>query len=273
MILDGTHYDRFHGEADHVEAEDPKHPLTHRLIVALDMPQAAEASALVGRLGDSVQYYKVGLELLFGGGLKLAQQLLDDGKWVFLDMKMSDIGNTIEKAVANVARIGVNYLTIHGTDSKTLNAAVQGRGDSDLGLLAVTVLTNLNSDDLREQGISEGPAELALRRARMAYSAGFNGVIASAHEAAAIRKATALTLKGSPERFVIKTPGIRPSGTPVGDQFRVMTPKEAIAAGADYLVVGRPITQARDPKRVATQILEEITGQLRQAKRLGRGIN
>lgn len=254
MMLDGAHYDRFDAEADHLLAEDRKHPLSHRLIVALDMPSADEAADLVAQLGDTVKYYKIGLELMFGGGLKLAETLIAQRKWVFLDMKLLDIGNTVKHAVANASRLGVNYLTVHGTDRKTLDAAYEGREQSGckLGLLAVTVLTSLNAEDLRQQGIHEDPQALALRRAAMAFEAGFDGVIASGHEATSIRQATS-------KSFLIKTPGIRPSGSPIGDQSRVMTPSQAIAAGADYLVVGRPITQAADKRAVAKSILQEIS--------------
>lgn len=219
-------------------------PAKDRLIVALDMPTAEEARRLVATLDDTVSFYKVGLELLFAGGLELARDLRRQGKRVFLDMKLLDIGNTVERAVANVGELDVNFLTVHGHDTKTLKAAVSGRGDSRVKLLAVTVLTNLSADDLAEQGSSYAPADLVLKRAEMAYAAGFDGVIASGQEAARIRAAT------GPD-FLIVTPGIRLPGGTTDDQERVMTPDHAIAAGANHIVVGRPITQADDPKAAA----------------------
>lgn len=205
----------------------------------------------MAELGDTVHFYKVGLELLFDGGLRLVQELRDAGKLVFLDMKFLDIGNTVEKAVSNVARLGVNYLTIHAIDRKTLRAARQGKGASDLKLLGVTVLTNLTSDDLAEQGISGHPDELVLRRARMAFDEGIDGVISSGHEAHAVRQATG-------KDFIIVTPGIRPSGSAANDQARAMTPSEAVIAGANHLVVGRPIVNAPDRKKTALDIQSEI---------------
>lgn len=234
-------------------AEDP--PLNRRLVVALDLPTVSEARALVNRLGDSVKFYKIGYELAFAGGLKLAEELRDKDNWIFLDMKLLDIGNTVEKGVSAIANLGFKFLTIHGLNSRTLRAAIAGRGGSGLGLLAVTVLTDLSADDLTEQGIPESPAELTVRRAQLAYKLGFDGVIASGHEARAIRAATS-------EKFIIKTPGIRPEGAAVDDQARVVTPRQAIANGANYLVVGRPIVRASDPKRVAEQITAEIKAEL-----------
>ena len=225
-----------------------------RLFVALDMPDATAAKALVARLGDTVAAYKIGLELLFGGGIALAQDLKSAGKHIFLDMKLLDIPNTVEKAAANIAGLGLDYLTIHGTDRKTLDAAVKGRGKSQLKLLAVTVLTSLDALDLVEQGISgTSPVKLVVRRALMAKAAGFDGVIASGHEAADVRAATGPS-------FLIVTPGIRLTAGPDGDQARVMTPAAAIAAGATHLVVGRPVTGAKDPAAVAREIVRAIAG-------------
>jgi orotidine-5'-phosphate decarboxylase len=221
------------------------------LIVALDMPTVEEARRLVSVLGDTVSFYKVGLELLFAGGLDLARDLRRQGKRVFLDMKLLDIGNTVERAVSNATELDVNFLTVHGHDFKTLRAAVSGRGDSSVKLLAVTVLTNLSADDLVEQGSAYTPADLVLKRAQLAHAAGFDGVIASGQEAARIRAATA------PE-FLIVTPGIRLPGSTTDDQERVMTPDHAISAGANHVVVGRPITQADDPKAAAEMFLHYI---------------
>lgn len=227
----------------------PKAPDT--LVVALDVPTYDEAAAIVRELGDEVSFYKIGLELVMDGGLELARRLLDDGYDVFLDMKFLDIGTTVEKAVRNVSKIGVRFLTVHALDRKTLHAAQEGKTGSNLQLLGVTVLTSLTKEDLEEQGISESPGRLALRRAKMAFEAGLDGVIASGFDARAIREATS---KG----FVIKTPGIRPHGSATNDQARAMTPREAILAGADYLVVGRPILQASDRRMAARKIQNEI---------------
>lgn len=228
----------------HITAKD-------RLIVALDMPTLEEAERLVAILDDSVTFYKVGLELLFSGGLELAHALKAEGKHVFLDMKLLDIGNTIERAVANATEFGVDFLTVHGHDLKTLHAAVMGRGSGRLKLLAVTVMTNLTSDDLLQQGSSMSPSDLVLRRAQLARQSGFDGVIASGQEAGGIRNAT-------DPGFLIVTPGIRLTGSATDDQERVTTPDHAIAAGADYVVVGRPITDADDPKAVAETFIQHI---------------
>lgn len=222
-----------------------------RLIVALDFPTTGEARALVERLDDAVSFYKIGLELIFAGGVDFARQVRASGKKVFLDAKLHDIGATVEKATANIARLGVNFLTVHGVDRKTMDAAVRGRGDSGLKLLAVTVMTNLDAHDLVQQGIGLDPAALVLHRARLAMDAGFDGVIASGQEAGALRAA----LGAGP---LIVTPGIRPRGAAPGDQERVTTPADAIADGADYLVVGRPITAAGDPAAAAWDIRREI---------------
>jgi orotidine-5'-phosphate decarboxylase len=222
-----------------------------RLIVALDMPTLEEARRLVAVLGNTASFYKVGLELLFSGGLELARQLKADGKHVFLDMKLLDIGNTVERAVANATELGFDFLTVHGHDLKTLRAAVAGRGNSRLKLLAVTVLTNLTADDLLLQSSKMKPSELVLQRARLAHEAGFDGVIASGQEAARIREAT------SPH-FLIVTPGIRLTGSASDDQERITTPDHAIAAGANYIVVGRPITQADSPKTIAEAFIHHI---------------
>ena len=223
-----------------------------RLFVALDVPNVEAARRLVTEIGDEARCYKVGLELVFGGGFEFAQGLKAAGKQVFLDMKLLDIPNTVAKAAANIASIGLDYLTVHGTDRKTLDAAVKGRGTSKLKLLAVTVLTSADTADLAEQGIAAmSPAELVLHRVRLAKAAGFDGCIASGNEAAAVRAAVGAG-------FLIVTPGIRPAGSAVGDQARVATPMAAISAGATHLVVGRPITEANDPRAAARAIVTEI---------------
>jgi orotidine-5'-phosphate decarboxylase len=228
-----------------------------RLFVALDVASVDRARVLVTELGDTVSCYKVGLELLFGGGLEFAQGLKAAGKTVFLDMKLLDIANTVEKAAANIASLGLDYLTIHGTDTKTVEAAVRGRGASTLKLLAVTVLTSLEQADIEQQGIKGmSPADLVVHRARLAKAAGVDGIVASAQEATMIRAAV------GPDVLIV-TPGIRLAGGAAGDQVRVMTPGKAIAAGADCLVVGRPITEAADPRAAAAAFVAEIEAALK----------
>lgn len=229
----------------------------NKLIVALDVPTVAEAEALVDTLGDSVTVFKIGLELVMAGGLDLARRLVERNSQVFLDMKFLDIGHTVERAVANAAQLGVTYLTVHGLDAKTLEAAVAGRGDSAMKLLAVTVLTNLTADDLEVQGNRMGPAELVAHRARLAHACGVDGVIASGQEATAVRGVT------GPD-FLIVTPGIRLPGGTLDDQQRVMTPNDAVTAGADLIVVGRPITQAADPAEAARTFVAHIEAALDQ---------
>jgi orotidine-5'-phosphate decarboxylase len=232
-------------------SEAKRHQAAGRLMVALDFADADAARRLVAALGGVPAVYKIGLEMIFAEGLGFVRETIAAGSHVFLDAKFLDIPNTVEKAAASAARLGASFLTIHATDRKTLDAAVKGRGGSPMKLLGVTVLTSLAQADLHEQGIAESPAELVLRRAMLARDAGFDGVIASPQEAAAVRTA-------SGRDFLIVTPGIRPKGAALGDQQRVLTPTEAIAAGADYLVVGRPITAAADPARAALQIIDEI---------------
>jgi orotidine-5'-phosphate decarboxylase len=227
-----------------------------RLIVALDLPTVDHARALVATLGDSAIFYKVGMQLQFApGGMDYARELLDGGKRVFLDSKLFDIGETIERAVENVARMGVDFLTIHA-NAPTLRAAAAGRGSSQLQLLAVTVLTSMGPEDLADLGFADMSVEdLVLKRARQTREAGVDGVIASPLEAAAIRAQEG-------DRLKIVTPGIRRQTDAIGDQKRAMSPREAIAAGADYLVVGRPISNAQDPRREAEAIQEEIAAAL-----------
>jgi orotidine-5'-phosphate decarboxylase len=226
-----------------------------RLIVALDVPSVAEAKALIAKLGDSVGVYKIGLELLFSGGFELAHELARAGRSVFIDAKLLDIEATVERATAAIARTGASFLTVHALDCKTLDAAVRGRADSKLKLLGVTVLTNLDRDDLKEQGVDRDPQELVIYRAMLAQEAGFNGVVASGQEAAALRQAL------GPDVLIV-TPGIRPEGSNADDQTRTVTAGEAIDAGADYLVVGRPITRAAEPRVAAEAIVGEIASAL-----------
>jgi orotidine-5'-phosphate decarboxylase len=225
-----------------------------RLIVALDVPNVEEAKTLIDRLGDSVGVYKIGLELLFSGGFALAKDLTDQGRSVFIDAKLLDIEATVERATAVIAESGATFLTVHALDRKTIAAAVRGRGDTKLKLLGVTVLTNLSRADLAEHGIDEAPLAVVQRRAMMARDGGFDGVIASGQEARALRERLRQTL--------IVTPGIRLAGAGTQDQTRVVTPQAAIKAGADYLVVGRPITRAADPRQAADAIVQEITAAL-----------
>ena len=222
-----------------------------RLMVALDLPQVADARALVARIGDAATFYKIGLELVMSGGLQLTRDLVRDGCQVFLDMKLLDIANTVERAARAAAETGATFLTVHGHDSKTLRAAVAGKAGTGLKVLAVTVLTNLDAKDLAEQGIAASPEELVVRRARLAQDAGCDGIVASGLEADHIRAAV------GPD-MVIVTPGIRLPDDDAGDQARVATPQTAIAAGADYLVVGRPITSDDDPRRAAETFVASI---------------
>ena len=222
-----------------------------RLIVALDFPSVAEARQMVAAIGDAACFYKVGLELVMRGGLELVHELKSGGRKVFLDMKFLDIGNQVENAVAGVAEIGVDLVTTHGVDTKTVSAAARGRGRSNTRVLAVTVMTNLGTEDLREQRINAEPAELVLERAKLSIAAGADGVVASGQEAGPVRTAI------GPGKLIV-TPGIRLPSDSADDQVRVATPASAIAAGADYLVVGRPITRAPDPNAAAQQFVAEI---------------
>ncbi len=223
-----------------------------RLIVALDTATVDDARAIVDELADDVNFFKIGLELITNGGMELAREIIASGRRVFLDMKFLDIGNTVERAVANVARSGVSFLTIHGTDTKTMSAAVKGASGSDLNLLAVTVLTNLTDADLEEQGMAGmTPSQLVLKRAMLAKTSGCHGVIASGQEASAVRAAAG-------DSLLIVTPGIRLPDDDAGDQHRITTPNRAIKDGADYLVVGRPITQAQDRRAAALRVFDDI---------------
>jgi orotidine-5'-phosphate decarboxylase len=224
-----------------------------RLIVALDVPGAEQARALIDALQDSVGVYKIGLELLFAGGMALASELASRGMRVFIDAKLLDIEATVERATAIIANSGAKFLTVHALDAKTLDAAVRGRAHTKLKLLGVTVLTNLERDDLKEQGTDRDPQELAVYRAMLAQEAGFDGVVASGREAAPLREALGTDV-------LIVTPGIRPLGSQADDQARTVTAREAITAGADYIVVGRPITRAADPRKAAEAITAEMAG-------------
>jgi orotidine-5'-phosphate decarboxylase len=224
--------------------------LREKLIVALDFPSVAEAEAMVRLLGDSVSFYKIGMELAYGGGLSFASDLIDGGKQVFLDLKLHDIPTTVAKACANVARLGTRFLTVHAYP-QTMAAAMQGAAGSGLRVLGVTVLTSCDDRDLADAGFAFGVTDLVARRAMQARAAGIDGLILSAEELVAVRRVI------GPEMILV-TPGIRPAGSSASDQKRVMTPEAAIRAGADHLVIGRPITQAADPCGAAEEILAEI---------------
>jgi orotidine-5'-phosphate decarboxylase len=227
-----------------------------RLIVALDLPTVAAADAMVTRLGDAVAFYKIGYQLAFAGGLSLAEQLARAGKQVFLDLKLHDIGHTVGKGVESVARLGAAFLTVHAYP-QTMKAAVAARAQSNLRILAVTVLTSYDDADLAASGYDFTVAELVAERAAQARDMGVDGLVCSAEEAAQLRP---LVGRG----MTLVTPGIRPAGAERGDQKRIMTPTAAIAAGADYLVVGRPVIEAADPRAAAAAIVAEIAAAARQ---------
>ena len=225
-----------------------------RLIVALDVPNALQGLAMAERLGDAVSFYKIGLGMLTGGGLALANELKQDhGKRIFLDMKLFDIGNTVENAVRGLAQFDLDFLTVHG-DPHVVRAAKEGASGKDLKILAVTILTSLNREDLDASLLKEGDVQdLVVERAAKALEAGADGVIASPQEAALIR-----ALPQAEGRLIV-TPGVRPAGADLGDQKRVATPANAIAAGADHVVVGRPIYRAEDPNAAVRAILNELS--------------
>ena len=221
-----------------------------RLIVPLDLPGIAEAEAMVARLGDSVTFYKIGYQLAYAGGLPLVGRLTAAGKKVFVDLKLHDIGNTVARGVESVAKLGATFLTVHAYP-QTMKAAVEGRAGSGLKILAVTVLTSYDDADLHAAGYRLNVADLVEARAQQAQVLGVDGLVCSPEEAAALHKIVG-------HQMALVTPGVRPAGTATGDQKRIMTPARAIAAGADYLVVGRPVTEAADPKAAADAIQVEI---------------
>jgi orotidine-5'-phosphate decarboxylase len=231
----------------HPEAIAPR----DRLIVALDLPSVAAAEAIIARLGDSVTFYKIGYQLAYAGGLPLVRQLVSAGKKVFADLKLHDIGNTVARGVESVAALGATFLTVHAYP-QTMKAAVEGRAGSQLKLLAVTVLTSYDDGDLHAAGYRLAVSDLVEARAQQAQVLGLDGLVCSPEEAASLRKIVG-------HRMNLVTPGVRPAGAATGDQKRIMTPARAIAAGADYLVVGRPVIDAADPKSAAEAIVAEIT--------------
>jgi orotidine-5'-phosphate decarboxylase len=226
-----------------------------KLIVALDFWEIEDARKLVRELGDDVTFYKVGLGLQLAGGDEFAKELIAQGKRVFLDYKYYDIEETINRAVARAAGLNITFLTVHGV-TNIMRAAVAGRGSSDMKILGVTVLTSMDAEDIKEMGFECNVEDLVIARAKKALEVGIDGVIASAKEATEIRKQTN-------NKLMIVSPGIRPSGSAKDDQKRVATPFEAIRAGADYLVLGRPIYDAPDPKVAAQAIIQEMADALR----------
>ncbi len=224
--------------------------IENRLIVALDFDTAEKAVDLVEKLDGLVSFFKVGMELQLAEGMQPVNYLISKGKNVFLDLKYFDVPQTVERAVRRAASLGVSFLTIHG-NRKNVEAAVRGRGSADLKLLAVTVLTSLDAYDIRDLGFPCSVEELVLQRAKAAAEEGCDGVVASGQEAKKIREAVG-------QKLLIVTPGIRPEGFPKQDQKRAVTPREAILAGADYLVVGRPITSNPDPWQAAELVLDEM---------------
>jgi orotidine-5'-phosphate decarboxylase len=220
-----------------------------RLIVALDVPSVEAAQAVVTRLGDAVSFYKIGYHLAFAGGLSYAQELVQSGKRIFLDLKLHDIGNTVAAGVKTLARLRASFLTVHAYP-QTMQAAVEAR-EHGLSILAVTVLTSFSDADLAAAGYGATVGEIVARRATQARDIGVDGLVCSPEEAANVRRIVGASL-------TLVTPGIRPAGASAGDQKRIATPSAAIAAGADYLVVGRPILAAEDPKGAAEAIVAEI---------------
>ena len=230
-----------------------------RLIIALDVASTEEAERLVSRIGEAGVFYKIGMELVYAGGLQLVQRLVGESKKVFVDLKLHDIPNTVERATAQIARLGASFLTIHAYP-QTMKAALAGAAGSKLKLLGVTVLTSMNDKDLVEAGYASGVETTVVHRARQAKSRGLAGLVLSPREVRMVRGVVG-------DHLILVTPGIRPKGSGAGDQKRVMTPAEAIAAGADHIVVGRPVTEAQDPKAAATAIIAEIERALSERDR------
>ena len=221
-----------------------------RLIVALDVPSVAAAAAMVEKLGTSVTFYKIGYQLAFAGGLAFAETLIRANKKVFLDLKLHDIGNTVGKGVESVAKLGATFLTVHAYP-QTMHAAVDARKGTKLRILGVTVLTSYDDADLAAAGYDFTVPELVAERASQARDIGVDGLVCSAEEVTKLRDIAG-------PGMALVTPGIRPAGSAVGDQKRIMTPGRAIEAGADYLVVGRPVVDAHDPKAAAEASVAEI---------------
>lgn len=225
-------------------------PQRDRIIIALDLPDVSAARRMVETLGEDGTFYKIGYELAFVGGLDLAQALAKDGKQVFIDLKLHDIPNTIQKGVGQIARMGARYLTVHAYP-QTLAAAAKGAAGSSLGILGVSVMTSMDDADLARAGYGVGVKDLVVRRARQTLEAGCAGLICSASDLENVRASVG-------QGLTLITPGIRPAGADIGDQKRVMTPREALGLGADHLVIGRPITGASDPRGALRAILDDI---------------
>ncbi len=219
------------------------------LIIALDFDNAAEVLRIIDTLGDAAGFYKVGMELYAAEGMPLVRDILDRGKQVFLDLKLYDIGETVKRAVAAIAKSSVTFLTVHGSQA-VMRAAVEGRGNSALKLLGVSVLTSFDQQDLTELGYPCTVSDLVALRTRNAIQAGLEGMVCSALEASAVR-----TIAGP--QAIIVTPGVRSRSAKAGDQKRIATPAEALSAGADYLVIGRQVTRAEDPRAEALRVLAE----------------
>jgi orotidine-5'-phosphate decarboxylase len=226
-----------------------------RLIVGLDLASLKEAERMVARLGDAVTFYKIGFELALSGGIPFAADLAHSGKKIFLDLKLHDIGNTVARAAERAAELGMTFLTVHAYP-QTMRAAAEGRGKSALKILGVTVLTSWDENDVRNAGFSLGLRDLVAKRAGQAAEAGIDGLISSPMEAEALRKQVGSSL-------LIVTPGVRPAGADTGDQKRVMTPGDAIKAGADHVVAARPVIASSDPKAAAEAIVRDIEAALK----------
>jgi orotidine-5'-phosphate decarboxylase len=231
----------------------PAGEIRDRLIIGLDVPSVDEARAVVERIGDAGAFYKIGYQLAYAGGFEFARKLIGEGKKVFLDLKLHDIGNTVEEGVRSVARLGATYLTVHAYP-QTMRAAMAGKAGSSLKILAVTVLTSYDEKDLADAGYAPGmtAADLVTRRTGQARDIGIDGIVCAAPEAERVRAIV------GPDRLIV-TPGIRPAGSEAGDQKRIVTPADAIRLGADHLVVARPIIKAADPRAAAEAILQEIS--------------
>lgn len=224
--------------------------LSDRVIIALDVPTVGDAIRLVETLGDDGTFYKIGYRLAFAGGLGFASELARAGKKIFLDLKLHDIGNTVKEGVESISIMGMTFLTVHAYP-QTMAGAVEGRGDSGMRLLAVTALTSYDDGDLQDAGYRLAVRDLVKMRARQARAAQIDGIVCSAAETEIVRGETGADM-------VIVTPGIRPSGSAAGDQKRTLTPAEAIRAGVDHMVVGRPIIRASDPRGAMRTIMDEI---------------
>ncbi len=229
----------------------PEGDMRNRLIIGLDVPSVDEARAIVQRIGDAGTFYKIGHQLAYAGGFELASELIGQGKKIFLDLKLHDIGNTVEEGVRSVARLGATFLTVHAYP-QTMRSAMTGKAGTSLKILAVTVLTSYDDNDLVEAGYAPTSADLVARRAGQARDLNVDGIVCAATEAERVRAIV------GPDRLIV-TPGIRPAGSDAGDQKRIVTPAEGIRLGANHLVVARPIVKAADPRAAAEAIVREIS--------------